>query len=288
MAWPGNTTALVFDATGYFTPDDTGATYHAVTPVRLLDTRYKNGLPGRLRANTPACFQITGRDVIPTNATAVTENLTVTDETASWAIYLGPDPIASPSTSTLNFAKGDIRANGVTVALGTGAAGSGPLGSLCATYMAPPGNTTSLVFDITGYFTQNLTGSRFVPLTPVRLLDTRYNNGLSAPLRANTPTCFQITGRGGVPAGATAVTGNLTVTNETASWAIYLGPDPIASPSTSTLNFAKVDIISNGVTVALGTGAAGSGPLGYLCATYMAPAGNTTALVFDVTGYFVK
>ncbi|HEX7491425.1 MAG TPA: hypothetical protein VF337_06955, partial [Candidatus Limnocylindrales bacterium] len=82
---------------------------------------------------------------VPTTATAVTGNLTVTDQTNSWAIFLGPIPTASPTSSTLNFAKGDVRANNVTVALGTG-------GKLSATYMGPAGNTTALVFDVTGYF----------------------------------------------------------------------------------------------------------------------------------------
>ncbi|HEX7490890.1 MAG TPA: right-handed parallel beta-helix repeat-containing protein [Candidatus Limnocylindrales bacterium] len=287
MSGQGNTTALVFDATGFFTPDNTGATYHPVTPVRLLDTRNGNGLSAPLHANTPACFSVAGRGGVPVGATAVTGNLTVTDETDMWAIYLGPDPMASPTTSTLNFVRGDIKPNNVTVALGTGAPGSGPAGYLCATYMSQPGNTTSLVFDVTGFFTADLTGARFVPVTPVRLLDTRSSNGLSAPLQANTPACFSVARRGGVPVGATAVTGNLTVTDETDMWAIALGPDPIAHPTTSTLNFVRGDIRANGVAVKLGTGVSGSGPAGHLCATYMSSPGNTTSLVFDVTGYFV-
>jgi hypothetical protein len=273
MAPAGNTTNLVFDVTGYFTPDDSGATYHPITPVRLLDSRHNNGLSTPLPANTPKTFQITGRLGIPTNATAVTGNLTVTDQTASWAVFLGPNPTASPTSSTINFIKGDVKANGVTVALGSG-------GTLSATYMAPAGSTTNLVFDVTGYFTADLSGSKFVPISPARLLDTRSGNGLSNPLSTGIPVTFQVTGRGGVPTTATAVTGNLTVTDQTNSWAIFLGPIPTASPTSSTLNFAKGDVRANNVTVALGTG-------GTLSATYMAPAGSKTALVFDVTGYFV-
>jgi hypothetical protein len=116
-------------------------------------------------------------------------------------------------------------------------------------------------------------------MTPVRLLDTRAGNGLSGKLSANTPATFAVSGRGGVPANATAVTGNVTVTDETSAWAIFLGPDPIAAPATSTLNFTQGDIVANGLTVALGPG-------GTLSATYMSTAGNTTGLVLDVTGYF--
>jgi len=38
--WPGHTAQAIFDVTGFFTPDASGATYHAMTPVRILDSRY--------------------------------------------------------------------------------------------------------------------------------------------------------------------------------------------------------------------------------------------------------
>jgi hypothetical protein len=280
MAPAGSTTNLVFDVTGFFTPDNIGDTFHPITPVRLLDSRANNGLSGPLPANTPKTFQIAGLLGIPANATAVTGNLTVTDQTDSWAIFLGPDPIASPTSSTINFVKGDVKGNGVTVALGIGGTGHGALGTLSATYMASAGNTTNLVFDVTGYFTHDLSGAKFVPMSPARLLDTRAsNNGLSGSLHTGVPATFQVTGRGGVPVGATAVTGNLTVTDETDAWAVFLGPNPNATPTNSTLNFRKGDVRANNVTVALGTG-------GALSATYMSLPGNTTSLVFDATGYF--
>jgi hypothetical protein len=272
MSTAGNTTDLVFDVTGYFTPDTSGATYHAMTPTRLLDTRVANGLSAKLAANTPATFQVSGRAGIPANATAVTGNLTVVDETSAWAVFLGPDPNPSPTSSTINFTTGDILANGLDVALSSG-------GTLSATYISTTGATTDLVFDVTGYFTADTSGAKYVALAPARLLDTRSGNGLSGKLSANTPATFQVAGRGGVPANATAVTGNVTVVNETAAWAVFLGPDPIANPTSSTINFTTGDIRANGLTVALSA-------TGTLSATYMSTAGNTTDLVFDVTGYF--
>ena len=277
---PGNTTDLVFDVTGYFTPDASGATYHPLTPARLLDTRIGNGLSGHISANTPATFFVTAANrpgsPVPAGATAVTGNVTVVNETFAWAIYVGPDPTPAPGTSTINFVKGDIKGNNLTVALGAG-------GSLSATYVSNSGNTTDLVFDVTGYYTPDATGSRYVPLTPARLLDTRAANGLSGHISANTPATFWVSAenRPGspVPAGATAVTGNVTVVNETFPWAVFLGPVPNSAPGTSTINFVKGDIKGNGLAVALGSG-------GSLSATYVSVAGNTTDLVFDVTGYF--
>ena len=142
---------------------------------------------------------------------------------------------------------------------------------------APPG--TDFIFDSTGYFAADPSGSTYVPLTPARLLDSRVGNGLSGKFSAGVPRTFQVSGRGGVPGSASAVTGNFTVTNQTAAGAAFLGPNPVANPATSTLNFPLADSRANGVTLALGAG-------GTLSATYLAAAGKTTDFIFDVTGYF--
>jgi hypothetical protein len=90
-----------------------------------------------------------------------------------------------------------------------------------------------------------------------------------------------VTGRGGVPASATAVTGNLTVTSQTSSGYLYVGPVAIDDPTSSTLNFPLGDDRANGVTVALG-------PTGTLSITYVAPsAGPIAHVIFHVIGYFV-
>jgi outer membrane protein assembly factor BamB len=267
------TTDLVVDVTGYFTPDSTGDTYHPVTPARLLDTRYSNGLSGKFVTGVPRSFAVWGRGGVPSSATAVTGNLTVVNSTNSWAVYLGPDKVASPTTSTINFAKGQIRANSLTVPLSS-------TGSLAATFLSSAGNKTDLVFDVTGYYTADLTGARYVPLTPAALLDTRTGNGLSGKFGANAPRSFAVWGRGGVPSNATGVTGIVSIYNQSGSWAIFVGPLDTPKPTTSALNFLKGDNCSNGVTVAL-SGA------GNLSATYIGSAGTTSNVVFVVTGYFV-
>jgi hypothetical protein len=122
-----------------------GATYVAVAPARLLDSRFGNGLTGTFSAGVPRTFQVTGRGGVPSTAVAVTGNLTVTNQTATGAAFVGPVATSAPSTSTLNFPVGDNRANGVTVGLGSG-------GTLSITYLAPSGATSDFVFDVTGYF----------------------------------------------------------------------------------------------------------------------------------------
>jgi hypothetical protein len=137
-----------------------------------------------------------------------------------------------------------------------------------------------VIFDVTGYFTADTSGARYVPLTPTRILDTRYGTGLSGVFSSHAARTFGMTGHGGVPNNTTAVTGNLTVTAQTSPGYLYIGPNATNNPTSSTLNFPVADDRANGVTVALGDG-------GTLSVTYVgATSPATTHVIFDVTGYF--
>jgi PKD repeat protein len=266
---PSGTTDLVFDVTGYFVPNTSGATYVATAPARLVDTRNGTGLPSGFSPGVPQTFQVSGFGGVPAGASAVSGNLTVTGQTAAGFVYLGPDATSNPTTSTVNFPASGDRANNVMLALGAG-------GTLSATLSSS--GTADVIFDVTGYFVGDGSGARFVPLTPSRLLDTRVGNGLSGPYAAGTPRSFQVSGRGGVAASAVAVTGNLTVTGQTNGGFAYLGPTAQSAPTTSTLNFPFGDTRANGTAMALGGG-------GILSATYAAGWGSSH-LIWDVTGYF--
>ena len=64
-------------------------------------------------------------------------------------------------------------------------------------------------------------GSSYVPIPPVRVLDTRpaYQIGLAGAFQANTPRAFQVGGGAfGIPSNAIAVTGNVTIANQTGRW----------------------------------------------------------------------
>ena len=142
----GSYTGPASDPSAAVTPFS-GATYHALTPARILDSRYGTGLSGTFSSHVARTFTVIGRGGVPTNATAVTGNLTVTQQTSLGFLFLGPVAMNDPTSSTLNFPLGDDRANAVTVALGTG-------GTLSATYAAPTyGPTAHVIFDVTGYFT---------------------------------------------------------------------------------------------------------------------------------------
>ena len=135
---------------------------------------------------------------------------------------------------------------------------------------------------MTGYFINDPTGLQFFPLTPGRVMDTRAGvvlSGLSGPFTANTPRRLDVGGHWGVPPTANAITGNLTVVNQTAAgWiSATLGSDP--QPDDVVLNFPLGDTRANGATLPLNA-QAGS------WFVYRPTPGQTTHLILDLSGYF--
>jgi hypothetical protein len=126
----------------------TRSSFHALTPARVLDTRNgTGGISGPIGSHAARTFGVTGHGGVPTGATAVTGNLTVTGQTSNGYLFIGPNPTDNPTSSTLNFPVGDDRANAVTVALGSG-------GTLSVTLVSPTaGQHAYVIFDVTGYFT---------------------------------------------------------------------------------------------------------------------------------------
>ena len=254
-------------------PPPTETTFVAVSPVRVLDSRFGTGLSGAFSAGVPRSWQVAGVAGLPADAVAVTGNVTVTAQTGAGWVTVSPTPSTNASPSTVNFPVGEDRANNLTIALGPG-------GSLSAVYASAPGRTSHLVFDVTGYFIASNAGATYRPLGPVRSLDTRFGNGLTGTFTTDVSRTWQVAGRNGIPAGAVAVTGNATVTGQTSSGWVTVTPNPVAMPATSTLNFPAGDTRANGLTVALGLG-------GTLSAVYHGSSGGSTHLVFDVTGYYL-
>ncbi|HSL34420.1 MAG TPA: glycosyl hydrolase family 18 protein, partial [Candidatus Limnocylindrales bacterium] len=268
----GSTAALIFDASGYFVPGSTGATFVPLTPARVLDTRLGTGLTGSFSSDTPKSFEVGGHGGVPAGAIAVTGNLTAVGPTSGGYLSLGPTMTATPTSSTLNVPSGDTRAASVTVRLD----GSGSLGLV---WKGTPGSRTNALFDVTGYFVDSGAGATFYPIDAARVLDTRIPNGLAGPFPRNVVRTFQATGRGTVPANAVALTGGATVVVPSTSGWLIVGPAGSALGATSTINLPKGDIRANGLTVRTGS-------LGGVSAVFQGPSGASANVIMDVTGYF--
>ena len=94
-------------------------------------------------------------------------------------------------------------------------------------------------------------GGAFRPLTPYRLADTRSAGGC---LPGGTPRLLAVAGNFGVPASASSVQLNVTVTGPTEGGYLTVYPAGVTRPNASSLNFVAGQTVANAVTVAVGTG----------------------------------
>jgi outer membrane protein assembly factor BamB len=279
----GATTHLIFDVTGYFTPDTTGATYHTVAPGRVLDSRptgngHTNiGLTGKFANKVVRTLSVVGvkgigwgSALVPAGATAVTGNVTVTNVSSNGYLAVGATMVSTPKTSTLNATAGDNRANGVTVALTSG--------KLQAVWVGAAGSSTDVIFDVTGYFTADLTGRRYHPIAPARYLDSSTGKGLVGVFANKTPRNLLVGGVGAIPIGSAGISGNLTLVNPSSVGFAFVSPDPIDSPTSSTVNAPMHLTVANGFDVSLSTN--------NLALVWRGVTSSTADMQLDVTGYW--
>jgi hypothetical protein len=252
-----------------------GDTYQPITPIRILDTRVGTGLSGPFVTGVPRTIDVAGAvgGTIPTNAVAITGNVTVVGQNSAGYVAVGPGLGSTPATSTINVPLGDIRANNLTLPLDAS-------GDLNAVFKGAAGTSTQLLLDVTGYFVADTTGATYEPVTSTRILDSRSNLGVTGHFVSSVPKTFQVTGTAGIPAGARAITGNLTVVGQTSRGFVALTPEPVANPATSTLNVPLGDVRANGVTTPLSA-------TGTLSAVFKSATGTTTDIILDVTGYYL-
>ena len=232
-----------------------------VGPVRILDTR-----PGTVAPNGTLVLPVGGRAGVPTSASAVVLNVTVTRPTAPGYITAYEAGTPQPRASTLDFAAGQTVANLVTAPISSD-------GKVALTSMS--GGTVQLIADVQGYYlggTPTANGA-FVPLTPTRLLDTRPGS-----VAGGADVTVQITNRAGIPANVAAAVLNVAVVNPTAPGYITAYPDGSALPRSSNLDYAPGQTVANLVTVKVGSDGSIALHVG---------SGRAAQLIADVQGYYL-
>lgn len=146
----------------------------------------------------------------------------------------------------------------------------------------PPGTSFAYDAGVTGNplnLTVPVTGLRFVPVAPCRMVDTRGVAGaLGGPfLAAAAARSFSLTQSNcGVPASVLAYSLNATVVPRGPLGYLTIWPAGAAQPSVSTLNSMDGRIKANAALIPAGSGGSVS-----VFAT------NATDLILDVNGYFV-
>jgi hypothetical protein len=119
--------------------------------------------------------------------------------------------------------------------------------------------------------------SGFNAVAPARLLDTRSGLGGSRRVPAGGRIALQVTGRGGVPVGATAAVLNVVAVGPSGPGFLTTFPCTPTRPTAATLNFAARQVIANTTIASLS-------PSGQVCVYAHAQ----TDMVVDVTGWLAQ
>jgi len=307
----GNADVIV-DVEGYVTPAPTTVTastpglFVPLTPYRICDTRSGNpsNLSGldltqcegkTLGPNSSLTIAVAGTNPsgttsggVPDTASAAVLNVTVTNTTATSYLTAYPTGVTQPTSSNLNWVAGETVPNRVIV----------PVGSNGDITLYNSSGNTDVIVDVAGYYTSTsslTTGSTFIPVSPYRICDTRSGNpsnlsGLDLTqcegktLGPNSSLTIAAAGTnpsgatsGGVPASATAVVLNVTVTNTTATSYLTAYPASLTSPPiVSDLNWTQGDTVPNLVVVNVSS----TGQI----ALYNSV--GSTDVIVDVLGYY--
>jgi hypothetical protein len=261
-------THLIADVVGYYTADrpQVGGLFTAVTPGRLLDTRLGAGLP--VPGGESINLTVTGSHGVPAaGVTGVALNVTVDQPTGPGFLTVWPTGEPRPLASSHNFVPGLTVANLVLAKVG-----SGNQVSIFNSFGA-----THVVVDVVGYFSAQ--GGRFVPVTPARVVDSRFGigAGVSGPIGQGQNIALAVGGVAPVPSGATAAIVNVTSVDSTAPSFITVWPTGAAMPTASTLNPRPGVPVPNLAYLKLGSG----GRLSLFNNT------GDTQYIVDVFGYII-
>ncbi len=270
---------IVVDAMGYFMPLSEATApagrFVPINPRRALDTRptEPGPVPAGWIAHRPNVGEAVRVEVpsgigVPTaGVSALVVNVTATEPVGAGFLQAVPTGIAAGQTSNVNYGKGETAATHAIVPLGAD-----------GTISVFTSNASHIVVDIMGYITDQTPPASdvglFVPVTPDRYYDSRsvphsiHEGGstVTVPL-AGAPFA--------VPAGAAAISMNLTSDQATGSGFVTAYPADGAFPLASNLNFVASTPVANAGLVKLSAG----GTLN----TFVNVA---THVIIDVNGYF--
>jgi len=269
-------TNVVVDVDGYYTstPLTNGSgLYNSLSPTRVLGSLQIGTAVGPNISSSVTVAGTAAADGVPSNATAVVANVTAAHGTRSSYLTVYPAGVTPmPTASNVNFVAGQAVPNRVTVGVGAG-------GQIEVYNHA---GTVNVDVDVDGYYTgAGGTGSVFVPITPVRVSDTRTRSlvGTETSIAANTTEKFNLaTSASGIPATASAVAANFTVVAGDAPGYLTAYPTSDATvPVASDVNWIANEIVPN-FTIA---DTAGTGNVNVYNSR-----GATINLAIDAFGYF--
>ncbi|MHA7200330.1 carboxypeptidase regulatory-like domain-containing protein [Arthrobacter alkaliphilus] len=238
-----------------------------ITPSRFVDTRPSGPVPG----GGTVSVQVAGVNGIPIDAAAVVLNLTVTETHAAGFLTAYASGSEKPNASNVNYGPDQTVPNLAVVPVG-------PDGKI--TIANTSFGSAQVIADVSAYYgggTAAAAGS-FAPLAPTRFLDTRNTSG---PVSSGGTVSFQVGGVKGIPANASAVVVNLTVTQPNSFGFLTAYASGSTKPVSSNVNYAGGQTVPNLAVVPVG-------PDGKVTiANTESGPGSSAQVIADVSGYFL-
>jgi len=263
----------------------TGLRFVSLAPCRLMETRPEYNFQGRVLPFGPPFLntaetrtfvpQLSNVCTVPSTAKAYVLNVTlVPRNTGVDFVTVYPAGETRPDFWTVRSPDGLIVANSAIVKAGAGGA--------ISVYTS---NTTDMLIDIAGYFTDNPQESNLVyyPLTPCRVIETRQAYRPQAG-QFGPPTLIAKQTRNfrfpqspdcAIPSGAAAYSVTLTVVPPAPLPFLTAWPAGASQPNVSSINSPNGRILANSVIVPASTDGSIS----------LYPFETTDAIV-DINGYF--
>jgi hypothetical protein len=193
--------------------------------------------------------------------------VTSTESVGAGFLQALPTGGAPGQTSTVNYVAGETAATHAIVPLGAD-----------GTISVYTSNAAHIIVDVMGYMTDATapasSAGLFVPVPPDRYYDSRIAPHTMHP--SGSTVAVKLTGEPfAVPAGAAAISMNLTTDQSTGPGFIAAYPSDGTFPLSSNLNFATATTVANAALVKLSA----DGSLN----TYV---NTATHVIIDVNGYF--
>ncbi|HEY3523181.1 MAG TPA: hypothetical protein VGK63_05730, partial [Candidatus Limnocylindrales bacterium] len=266
VAGSGSATDVVLDVTGYFRAGG-GSGFSGVAPNRLINTKTGNGLSGRLANRSPRSIMVAGTSGVPSDAVAVTLNVTTVGPTSSGHLSITPTSVSAPGTVTVYTPAGGRRSSSVTMRLSSG--------RFSLAWVGRAGSHTDVIVDVTGYYRGG--GAGYTRFGPKRILNSSADLLLAGPLANRSARTVTLAGRSGIPSDAKALTIQVSVVGASSDGYVAIASSPTTSSAAEALYVAKGDARSNGVTVRLGSGR--------LSFAWVGKSGSHANIKVEVTGY---
>jgi hypothetical protein len=202
---------LLGDVAAYLSTGDADLSMLS-NPDRVLDTRSDPNRRKTSAAATGHQILIAGRYGVPATAESVVLNVTAVNARLAGYAVVYPCSATAPTVSNVNFVESDAVANAAVVKV-----------SAAGTVCVKASVETDLIVDISGY---GENASAFVPLTPLRIADTRegvepYCNRAARPTVVNGDSKVEVVN---LTTGATESLGDLPA-GSAASAAVYMSRD---------------------------------------------------------------